>query len=626
MPPIQPPNPFSHREEYDKLKKDLHDALKELEQILARQKNSSLGDALAVFDAKVKGFLGRIEELARISGGLAEYGKQRDQQILALRKEFDFLARQVEALTSPPFEYAVVDSVHEDGTVTILMRGSYLRAATAFQNPKETASLLKRGDRVLVNGMTVIVFKADIRTHGETGKISDVLPDGRLVIETRLDEKCIFKRAGVLAEEKFKIGDSVLFDRAAEIVLEKISKAEDRNLWLTEVPNVTYEMIGGLKSQIHEIRKKIEVPIIHRDLVRKYKLDPSRGVFLFGPPGCGKTLIAKAMANQIAELISRETKKDTKGFFVLINGPEILNKYVGETERTMREIFRSAKERARENCPVIIFFDEADALFPTRGTGISMDVENTIVPQLLSLIDGVEPFGNVLVVLASNRQERIDPAVLRPGRIDRKIRVRRPDQEGVREIFRCYITEDLPFHTKYLDVKHPKFDHQGRYAGFSENRAALIEYMINETIRRMWVTDKEKYIYRNPRGEMIEVHNKLLELTIADATKRILYFKDLVSGALIKSIVDRAKENSVERVVNEGTKEEGLLVRDFCMAVEQEIYEMEDLPDEQNFKAWLKMHDLPYDDVVHAHSLLSQRRQELEESKKIETITTGHYF
>lgn len=613
--------PQASNNPYSQLKTELWNAFKELEKIIKKRKDGGLHQATHEFTQKLGNLSARLDIIIQ---GHIDYGHLRDQEVRTLREEFAELKEAVAKLAAPPFSYAIVDYVHEDGTVAVSVNGRHLRVSTALKDPKKVFSL-RIGQRVLLNEFQVIVADEESRQAGTIGTVIDVLSDGRLSIETGADEKYIIKCGGALSEAKIMSGDIVMFDPSAEIALEKLSKAEDHALWLTEVPDVTYEMIGGLQSQIHEIRKKIEVPIVHKELIRKYKLDPSRGVLLYGPPGCGKTLIAKAMARQIAELLSRETKKGTKGFFVKINGPEILSKWVGETERTMREIFKSAKERARENCPVIIFFDEADALFPTRGTGISMDVENTIVPQLLSLIDGVEPFGNVLVVLASNRQDRIDPAVLRPGRIDRKVRVRRPDQEGVREIFRCYVTKDLPFHQKYLDARHPKFD-SGRYAGFSENRAALITYMINETIRRIWATDNEKYIYKSAKGETIEAHNKLLELTMVDGTKRSLYFKDLVSGAMIKGIVDRAKENSLERTVNEGTKEEGLLIRDFCMAVEQEMCETEDLPDEQNFKAWLKMHDLPYANVVHVHSLLSQRRQELEESKKIETLTTGHYF
>jgi proteasome-associated ATPase len=372
-------------------------------------------------------------------------------------------------------------------------------------------------------------------------------------------------------------------DPKANLALERLPKAEVEDLVLEEVPNITYADIGGLAPQIEQIRDAIELPVLYAEHFALHKLAPPKGVLLYGPPGCGKTLIAKAVANALAQQLAEQTGTARPAYFLNVKGPELLNKYVGETERKIREIFARAKEKASAGAPVVIFFDEMDSLFRTRGSGISSDVESTIVPQFLAELDGVEGLRNVIVIGASNRQDLIDPAVLRPGRFDVKIRIDRPHKEAAREIFSKYCTADLP----WAEREDPE----------AASEAALTE---------MFATD--------------EAH-RFLEVTYASGEKETLYFKDFVSGALIESVCTRAKKTAVKRLIATGVK--GLTAADLVEAVKTEFRENEDLPNTTNPDDWAKISGKKGERIVYVRTLLGDGDSE---GRQVERVSAGQYL
>jgi proteasome-associated ATPase len=382
-------------------------------------------------------------------------------------------------------------------------------------------------------------------------------------------------------------------------VYERIPKAEVEELILEEVPDITYAEIGGLSAQIEQIRDAIELPYLHADLFKEHHLRPPKGVLLYGPPGCGKTLIAKAVANSLAKKVAARTaeqEREGKSFFLNIKGPELLNKYVGETERHIRLVFQRAREKASEGMPVIVFFDEMDSIFRTRGSGVSSDVENTIVPQLLSEIDGVEGLENVIVIGASNREDMIDPAILRPGRLDVKIKIERPDAEAARDIFSKYILTALPLHPDDL-TEH------------GESAEATVEAMIQRTVERMYSETEE---------------NRFLEVTYANGDKEVLYFKDFNSGAMIENIVDRAKKMAIKEFLETGQK--GLRIAHLLTACVDEFSENEDLPNTTNPDDWARISGKKGERIVYIRTLVSGKHG-TEAGRSIDTVAnTGQYL
>jgi proteasome-associated ATPase len=406
------------------------------------------------------------------------------------------------------------------------------------------------------------------------------------------DEEKVTELAEPLASQRLSVGDHLLYDARSGYVVEKLPKSEAEELVLEEVPDVDYEHIGGLAKEIEQVRDAVELPFLYPQLFAEHRLSPPKGVLLYGPPGCGKTLIAKAVANSIAKKLGHLAGKELRSFFLHVKGPELLNKYVGESERQVREVFKKAKERAADGHPVIVFFDEMDALFRTRGTGISSDIESTIVPQFLSEIDGVERLRNVIVIGASNRQDLIDPAVLRAGRLDVKIKISRPDMNAAKEIFSKYLEADLPYAEEEIT----------RHNG---DRQALVDRFVQLTVDGMYATSEE---------------NKFLEVTYANGEKEVLYFKDFASGALIEGIVSRAKKYAIKRVIaNEG---KGLRGEDLQRAVRDEFKEHEDLPNTTNPDDWAKISGKKGEKIIHVRTITAGST----ESRQIETITTGHYF
>ncbi len=506
------------------------------------------------------------------------------EHIVSLREEID-------KLCAPPSTYGVFLSANEDGTVNVLSQG---RKVKVNLHPTIAAADIKPGQELILNEGLNVVEMAGYEIQGEVVVLKEILEDNRAVVTQRADEDKVGVIADPLRTAKLKVGDHILMDAKSGYLLEKLPKSEVEDLTLEEVPDVDYEDIGGLTDQIEAIKDAVELPYLYSDYYKEHHLAPPKGVLLYGPPGCGKTMIAKAVANNLAARISEKRGEKVKGYFLSIKGPELLNKYVGETERKIREIFVKAREKAAEDVPVVIFFDEMDALFRTRGSGISSDVETTIVPQLLAELDGVEAVKNVIVIGASNRQDLIDPAILRPGRLDVKIKIERPDKGAAVDIFNKYMTAHLPIHETELQ------SHGG-------DIQATLARMIEATIDEMYSLEEE---------------NRFLEVTYANGDKEVLYFKDFASGAMIESIVRRGKKLALKRYIQTGEK--GIKVDDLLAAVREEFKENEDLPNTTNPDDWAKIAGKKGERIVYVKPLMGEIKDKQRAVERV--INTGQYL
>ncbi|WP_113703147.1 proteasome ATPase [Nonomuraea lactucae] len=513
--------------------------------------------------------------------------KEARDQIVALKEEVDRLAQ-------PPSGFGTFLEAREDGTIEVFTGGRKLRVNVS---PAVDVDSLRRGQEVMLNEALNVVEALGYEEVGEIVMLKELLDEGRrALVISHADEERVVRLAESLVGQPIRAGDSLLLEPRSGYVYERIPKSEVEELVLEEVPDISYEEIGGLTRQIEQIRDAIELPYLHADLFREHKLRPPKGVLLYGPPGCGKTLIAKAVANSLAKQVAEKTGQSGKSFFLNIKGPELLNKYVGETERHIRLVFQRAREKASEGTPVIVFFDEMDSIFRTRGSGVSSDVENTIVPQLLSEIDGVEGLENVIVIGASNREDMIDPAILRPGRLDVKIKIERPDAEAAKDIFSKYLVTDLPLHPDDLS------EH-------GESRAATIHGMIQSTVERMYTESEE---------------NRFLEVTYANGDKEVLYFKDFNSGAMIQNIVDRGKKMAIKQFLETGQK--GLRVQHLLTACVDEFSENEDLPNTTNPDDWARISGKKGERIVYIRTLVSGK-QGAEAGRSIDTVAnTGQYL
>ena len=518
--------------------------------------------------------------------------KQNDKLVSTLQEakaQIGALRAEIEKLTAPPSSYAIYSSLNPDGTANVFVSGRKMKVSLL---PAIDGKELRRGQEVVLNEALNIIEAKAFEVQGEVVRLKDVLEGGRALVTLHFDEEKVAELADPLLVERLSVGDHLLYDPRSGYVIEKLPKSESEELVLEEVPDVDYEHIGGLQKELEHVRDAVELPFLHAELFADFKLSAPKGVLLYGPPGCGKTLIAKAVANSIAKKLGHLTGKEIRSYFLHVKGPELLNKYVGESERQVREVFKKAKERAADGNPVIVFFDEMDALFRTRGTGISSDIESTIVPQFLSEIDGVERLRNVIVIGASNRQDLIDPAVLRAGRLDVKVKVGRPDAAAARDIFSKYLSIELPFAPEEL-------------AQHGGDRDALVEKLTTLTVEVMYAASEE---------------NKFIEVTYANGEKEVLYFKDFASGALIEGIVSRAKKYAVKRAIaKEGV---GLRSEDLIRAIREEFKEHEDLPNTTNPDDWAKVAGKKGEKIVHLRTISGGPA----ESRQIETVTTGHYL
>ena len=532
------------------------------------------------------------ERLIETKGRLSQAVAQNEKLSAVLeeaRQQLTVLRDEVEKLSAPPNAFGAILGINEDGTVDVMMGGRKLRVNA---QPSIEVKQLQVGQEVLLNESMNLIDVRDFEPTGEVAAVKENLGDGRLLVLTRGDEERVVELSDPMTEQPIRAGDHVRIDSRSGLVLERIVRPEVEELVLEEVPDVTYEQVGGLRGQIEIIRDAVELPYVHKEKFDRYGLEAPKGVLLYGPPGCGKTLIAKAVANSLAKAVAeRMGRADARSYFLNIKGPELLNKYVGETERQIRLIFQRAKEKSDEGVPVIVFFDEMDSLFRTRGTGISSDVESTIVPQLLSELDGVESLKNVIVIGASNREDLIDPAILRPGRLDVKIKIGRPDADAARQIFGIYLSEGIPLDPDDIAA-----------AG---DKVSLIETMIDQTVELMYSTEHQ---------------NRFLEVTYANGDREVLYFKDFSSGAMIENIVRRAKKDAIKREIAGGP--DGLKISDLLAAIKQEFTEHEDLPNTTNPDDWAKISGKKGERIVYVRTLIEGDG----EGKSIEAVTTGQYL
>jgi proteasome-associated ATPase len=531
----------------------------------------------------------RAANLGERNERLAETLREARDQMVALKEEIDRLAQ-------PPSGYGVFLMRYDDGTVDIFTGGRKLRVAVS---PDVEVAQLQHGQEVMLNEAMNVVAARGHERAGEVVMLKELLEGGdRALVIGHTDEERIVHIADILREQPLRVGDSLLLEPRSAYAYERVPKSEVEELVLEEVPDVDYADIGGLARQIEAIRDAVELPFLHAELFREHELRPPKGILLYGPPGCGKTLIAKAVANSLAKQVEK-TQGDgdghAKSYFLNIKGPELLNKYVGETERHIRLVFQRAREKASEGTPVIVFFDEMDSIFRTRGSGVSSDVENTIVPQLLSEIDGVEGLENVIVIGASNREDMIDPAILRPGRLDVKIKIERPDAEAARDIFSKYITRTLPIHADDLAEHGGSVD-------------ATVSAMIQHTVERMYSEAEE---------------NRFLEVTYANGDKETLYFRDFNSGAMIQNIVDRGKKMAIKDLLTTGQR--GLRMQHLMAACVDEFRENEDLPNTTNPDDWARISGKKGERIVYIRTLISGKGSET--GRSIDTIgNTGQYL
>jgi proteasome-associated ATPase len=535
-------------------------------------------------------------QIARLTG-------QNEKLSYTLREAREHIASlrdEVDKLTRPPGSYGTVVGINTDQTVDVLTNGRKIRVTA---HTDVDLDHLQLGAEVMLNDALNIVLERGIDVGGEVVSLKEVLEDGiRAIVVVRGDDERVCELATAIRGMHLRSGDLLRLDSRSNLLLEKLEQPEVEHLLLQEIPNISYSDIGGLDSQIEQIADAVELPFLHADLFAEHQLPAPKGILLYGPPGCGKTLIAKAVANSLARKVASRTGDDKgRSYFINIKGPELLNKYVGETERQIRLIFERAREKSDEGWPVIIFFDEMDSMFRTRGTGISSDMESTIVPQLLAEIDGVEGLRNVIVIGATNREDLIDPAILRPGRLDVKIKIERPDATAARQIFARYLTNDLPI--AQSDIER---------LGAGDTQMA-VQQMVDQAVAEMYATTEE---------------NRFLEVTYQNGEKEIMYFKDFSSGAMIENIVRRAKKLAIKRLIDSGSK--GICLQDLLDSIHQEFKEHEDLPNTTNPDDWAKISGKKGERIVFIRTLVhdqdeSRTGRELG-GKAIERTATGQYL
>ncbi len=545
-------------------KSELTNALNELKELKAHadllaERNAQLREVNNLAPRRISLLEEKLKETKKLLTKAASENQNLVTLLKETRSQIAQLKTEVEKLSKPPSGYGVFLGENTDGTVDIQSAGRKIRVEL---HPDINAKELRTGQEVLLNESLNVVSARDGEKTGEIVTLKEILFDGkRALVKGRTDQERVVDLCDDLQGVQMDQGTLLLCATNADILTEIIPEPELEDHVLVEVPSVTYSDIGGLDNQISQITDAIELPYLHKDLYDEHDLPSPKGMLLYGPPGCGKTLIAKAVANSLATKIQENSDESKpKSYFFNIKGPELLNKYVGETERHIRLIFENARQKSEEGWPVIIFFDEMESLFRIRGSGISSDMESTVVPQLLAEIDGVEALRNVIIIGASNREDLIDPAILRPGRLDLKIRIDRPNQDSAVAIFGHYVNERIPISAEVVD----------ELGGGDGDKALRV--LVEKSVEEMYA---------------IEDRNQFLEVTYQNGDKEVMYFKDFASGAMIENIVRRAKKLAIKRFLSTGEK--GLNLEDFISSIRQEFHEHEDLPNTTNPDDWAKI-------------------------------------
>ncbi len=580
------PDPREQQEQYEKQVHELNTQVRFLEDevSLLRRRLTNAPRQVKLLEDKL------LEARSDLSRALSQNEKLAGT-LQAEKERIEGLREEVEKLSQPPASFGVYLGSNDDGSVDVFTAGRKMRVNVS---PEVDEATLRKGAEVILNEALNVVEVLEPDRAGEVMKVKDRLGEDRVLVIGRGDEELVATISGALLGEQIRAGDPLLVDPRSNVALEKLPKEEVEELVLEEIPDVSYEDIGGLEGQIEAIRDAVELPFLYAELFQEHQLEAPKGVLLYGPPGCGKTLIAKAVAKSLADKVKERTgRQDAHSYFLNIKGPELLNKYVGETERQIRQIFQRAKERSEEGLPVIVFFDEMDSIFRTRGSGISSDVESTIVPQLLSELDGVETLKNVIVIGASNREDLIDPAILRPGRLDVKIKIERPSAAQAADIMSKYLNPSVPIHPE--DVDRAKGDVKG-----------ATTRMIQSTVDRMYSEADD---------------NRFLEVTYASGDKEVLYFKDFNSGAMIENIVRRAKKEAIKRFLSTGEK--GIKTEDLSRAIRDEFKENEDLPNTTNPDDWARISGKKGERIVYVRTLLGDGDGE---GRQVERVSAGQYL
>jgi len=538
----------------------------------------------------------RLYEMTRELMSAHRRNRKLSNALQETKEHLQSLKGKVEQLSAPPNHYGVFLSENKDGTVDIDMLGKKQRVNV---DPEIQANQLRRGQEVILNGAFNVVGVCHFDSRGDVVKVKKVIDRQRVLIGLRADEERVVEVSALVNTDDLRFGDSVLLNRVSGILMEKLPTYEAQDLILQEVPDISFNDIGGQSQQVEQIRDAIETPYLYPDEYKEFDLSPPKGILLYGPPGCGKTMMASAIANNLAKRIREKTgRDDVRGYFINVKGPELLNKYVGETERKIREVFQKARDKSKEGVPVVIFFDEMDSLFRSRGMGISSDMESTVVPTFLAEIDGIEGLRDVIVIGASNRQDLLDPAVLRPGRLDVKIKVDRPTEDDAIDIFSKYLCIGIPIDSELLT----------EYDG-DEKKA--LDSVILAAINEMYMTTDD---------------NKFIEVTYARGEREMLYFKDFVSGAMIRNIVDRAKKSAVKRLIknsSKGSGEKGLRLDDLVQAIREEYKENEDLPNTTNPDDWAKISGRKGERIVNIRAMTDEPEKK---KKEIKTVKGGAYL
>jgi proteasome-associated ATPase len=574
--------------EYEREVGELQSQLKSLEEevVVLRRRLQDAPKRVRTLEERVLETKGQLAQAVSQNERLTATLREAREHIAALREE-------VEKLTMPPSAYGTFLGANDDGTVDVMTAGRKMRVSV---HPEVELDSIRSGAEVALNESLNVVLARAADVSGEVVVIKELMEGGRrALVIGRADEERVCELAESLIGIKLRTGDHALMDPRSSLLTERLARPEVEELVLEEVPDITYADVGGLDEQIEQIQDAVELPYLYADMFLEHQLQAPKGILLYGPPGCGKTLIAKAVANSLARRVAEKTgNTEARSYFLNIKGPELLNKYVGETERQIRLIFQRAREKSEEGNPVIVFFDEMDSLFRTRGTGISSDIESTIVPQLLAEIDGVESLKNVIVIGASNREDLIDPAILRPGRLDVKIKIERPNEQSAKQIFSRYLTPDLPIAD----------EETARYG----EAATAVDKMIDDAVVRMYAVDET---------------NRFLEVTYQNGDKEVLYFKDFSSGAMIENIVRRSKKLSIKRQIAGGEK--GICTQDLLDSIRQEFREHEDLPNTTNPDDWAKISGKKGERIVFVRTLMSEGT-EAHGGRQIERVTTGQYL